>query len=70
MLKTMLWGALIVATSLLNTCIYVLSKLDKNWPSYEQKIIYAHIWTYAQNMIDFGPLIRQISIFLNETNFI
>ena len=34
------------------------------------KIIYAHIWAYAQNMIDFGPLIGQISIFFNEINFI
>ena len=33
-------------------------------------ILYAHIWAYAPNMIDFGPLIGQISIFLNETNFI
>ena len=39
MLKTMLWGALLVATSLLNTCIKVLSKLDKNWLSYEQNTI-------------------------------
>ena len=27
------------------------------------KILYAHIWTYAPNMIDFGPSIWQISIF-------
>ena len=35
MLKTVLWGALLVATSPLNT-YKVLSKSDKNWPSYEQ----------------------------------
>ena len=29
------------------------------------KILYAHIWTYAPNMIDFRPEIGQISIFLN-----
>ena len=29
-LKTMLWGALLVATNLLNTYIEVLLKLDKN----------------------------------------
>ena len=38
MLKTVLWGALLVATSLLNT-YKVLSKSDKNWPSYEQNTI-------------------------------
>ena len=32
--------------------------MDTNWLS------------YAQNMIDFGPKIEQISIFLNETNII
>ena len=66
MLKTVLWGALLVATSLLNT-YKVLSKSDKNWPS---KILVAHIWAYTTNIIDFGPEIGQISIFLNETNFI
>ena len=35
----MLWGALLVATNLMNTCIQVLSKLDKNWLSYEQNTI-------------------------------
>ena len=39
MIKTMLWGALLVATNLLNTCLKVLSKLDKNWLSYEKNII-------------------------------
>ena len=34
MYKTMLWSALLVATSLLNT-YKVLSKLDKNWLSYK-----------------------------------
>ena len=39
--KTMLWGALLVATSLLNTqkMYQILSKLDKNWLSYEQNTI-------------------------------
>ena len=32
----MLWGALLVATNIPNTCIYVLSKLDKNWLRIEQ----------------------------------
>ena len=39
MLKTMLWGALLVATNLLNTYIQVLLKLDKNWLSNEQNTI-------------------------------
>ena len=42
MLKTMLWGALLVATSLLNTIKKFLknqSKLDKNWLSNEQNNI-------------------------------
>ena len=34
------------------------------------KILYAHIWEYTPNMIDFGAEIGQISIFLNEINFI
>ena len=38
MLKTMIWGALLVATSLLNTYKFLL-KLDKNWLSYEQNTI-------------------------------
>ena len=37
MLKTMLWGALLVSTSLLNTKF--LSKSDKNWTSYKQNTI-------------------------------
>ena len=40
MLKTMLWGALLVATSaLLVATNNFLSKLDTNWLSYEQNII-------------------------------
>ena len=47
MIKTMLWGALLVATSLLNTFIklfftFFISKLDKNWLSYEQNTIFGH----------------------------
>ena len=64
MLKTVFWGALLVATSLLNT----YTKLYQNRIKIGRvmsKILYAHIWTYAANIIDFGPLIGQISIFLN-----
>ena len=32
----------------------VSSKLDNKWLSYEPKP-YAHIWTYAPNLINFGP---------------
>ena len=47
MLKTVLWGALLVATSLLNTYIKIGRVMSK--------ILYAHIWAYATNIIDFGP---------------
>ena len=47
MLKSMIWGALLVATSLLNTCKKI------GWVM--NKILYAHIWAYAPNMINFGP---------------
>ena len=47
MLKIMLWGALLVAISLLNTQI----NFYQNWI----KILYDDIWAYAPNMIDFGP---------------
>ena len=68
MLKTVFWGALLVlvATSLLNT----YTKLYRNRIKIGRvmsKILYAHIWTYAANIIDFGPLIGQISIFLKGT---
>ena len=47
MLKTMLLGAIIVATSLLNTYtrlfFLLLSKSDKNLPSYEQNTICAYL---------------------------
>ena len=65
MLKTVFWGALLVATSLLNTH----TKLYRNRIKIGRvmsKILYANIWTYAANIIDFGPLIDQISIFLNK----
>ena len=39
MIKTMIWGALLVATNLLNTCIEISLKLDKHWLSYEQNTI-------------------------------
>ena len=66
MLTTMLWGALLVATNLSNTCISVLSKLDKNWLSYEQHTIcpYLGIRTKYER---FWP-INWANI--NETNFI
>ena len=70
MLKTMLWSALLVATSLLNT--------HQNWIQIGRvihvllmrKILYTHIWAYIPILIDFSPLIGQLSIFLDETNFI
>ena len=56
MLKTMNWGDQLVAIHLLNTLILVSSNLDKNWLSYEQsKILFAHIWKYTPNMVDFVP---------------
>ena len=48
MLKTMLWGALLVATSLLNTYI----KFHQNAMS---KILYDHIWAYVPIFIYFSP---------------
>ena len=43
MFKTMIWGALLVATDPLNTFIKVLSKLDKNWLSCEQNTIFPYL---------------------------
>ena len=45
MLKTMLLGAIIVATSYLNTYtrFFLLSKSDKNLPSYEHNTICAYL---------------------------
>ena len=66
MLKTVLWGVLLVATSLLNTN----TKFYQNQIKIGRvisKILYAHICAYATNIIDFGPFIGQISIFLNKT---
>ena len=54
MLKKVLWGALLVATSLLNT----YTKFYQNRIKIGRvmsKILYAHIWAYATNIIDFGP---------------
>ena len=65
MLKTVFWGALLVDTSLLNTYTELYQNRIKIG-RVMSKILYAHIWTYAANIIDFGPLIGQISIFLNE----
>ena len=54
MLKTVLWGALLVANSLLNT----YTKFYQNRIKIGRvmsKILYAHIWAYSTNIIDFGP---------------
>ena len=53
MLKTMLWGALLVATSLLNTYTKFYQNRIKIG-RFMRKILYAHIWAYATNIIDFG----------------
>ena len=67
MLKIMLWGALPVATSRLNT---VLSKLDTNWQGYEQYTICPYLGIHTK-YYRFWPINwAKISIFLNETNFI
>ena len=67
MLKTMLWGALIVATSLLNTH-KGLSKLNKNWLSYEQNTIcpyldirtkYYRFWLNNYLTVDFVVKLSQ-----------
>ena len=70
MLKTVLWGALLVATSLLNTLYTKFYQNRIKIGRVMSKILYAHIWTNATNIIDFDPSIGQISIFLNETTFI
>ena len=48
MYKTMLWGAILVPSGLLNS-----------YMKFEQKVIsqkqYDHIWAYVPNFIDFGP---------------
>ena len=67
MLKTMLWGALLVTNNLLNTCINIsFIKLDKNWLSYEQNTIclYLGIRTKYDR---FRPINQANS---NITNFI
>ena len=43
MLEIMIWDALLVASSLLNAYIKVLSKLDKNLLSYEQNTILPYL---------------------------
>ena len=63
MLVTMICGALLVSTSLLNTCISISSKLDKNWLSYEQNTICPYLG--IRNKYDrFWPINRaNINIF-------
>ena len=56
----MLWGALLVAISLLNTKVHFFII------NIGQKLAES----CAPNMIDFGPKIRQIETFLNEINLI
>ena len=65
----MIYGAQLVDIILPVSGIFWNSKLDEKWLSYGQKT-YAHIWAYAQKLVIFGPYPGQISIFLNETNFI
>ena len=50
MLKTMLWGALLVASVLLNSYIKFHQDWTKNGRVISQKP-YAHIWAYASNLI-------------------
>ena len=73
MLKTMIWGALLVATSLLNTYINFLLKLDKNWLSYEQNTIcpYLDIRTKLRNLAaKFFKDLNQKSAFYNKGFFL
>ena len=54
MFKTVLFGALLIASSLLNT----YTKFYQNRIKIGRvmsKILYVHIWAYATNIIDFGP---------------
>ena len=48
-LKTMLWGALLVATYLLNKFTAVSSKLNRNWLSYEQNNICPYLGIRTKN---------------------
>ena len=48
---------------ILYNIIYVLRKII-------EKRSFRIFMAYGPNLIDFGPLISQISIFLDETNFI
>ena len=63
MTKTKMFGALLVASGLLNYYMKFHQDWTKNGWVMRQKP-YAHIWTYAPNFIGFGPLIGQVSIFL------
>ena len=56
MLKTVLLGALLVATSLLNTYtkFFFIYQNRIKIGRVMSKILYAHIWTYATNIIDLG----------------
>ena len=67
--KTKLKGALLVASGLLSMNINFHSEWTKNGSVMGQKP-YAHIWACAPNLIVLRRLISQISIFLNEINFI
>ena len=65
MLQTVLWGALLVATSLLNTYTYRI-KIGRVM----SKILYTHIWTYATNIIDLSINWANINIFESNQLYI
>ena len=67
--KPEIMGVLLVSSGPRNSYTNFYPDWTKNgWVM--SKKPYAHIWVYVPNLIDFGPLIGQISIFFNETNFI
>ena len=79
MLKTMIWGALFVATSLLN--IYkLLLKLDKNWQkSYEQNTIcpyldirtkYYRLDIISTNICNLNTTFLDLDIIIEDGRFV
>ena len=67
--KIDIMGALLLASDLRISNMNFYPDWKTNGRVISQKS-YSHLWTYAPNLIDFGPLIGQISTFLNKTNFI
>ena len=67
--ETQISGALLVASGLLNSYMKFYQDWTKNCLVMNKKPK-AHIWAYAPNLIDFGPLIGHMSISLIEANFI